>query len=159
GVPVVVALVDGARMPVAGELPDNLAVLADCRAVSVAGEGDLDSLFRAVADCPAAPRRRLATRERLVAAIESASRRGRGWAVAGAIAGAAAGMMATVRTQQLLDWGVFAVGMLLIPLVGGWCAGRRLGGRIAPWLAAVSFPIVVDIQLIGLYCLASIPGI
>ena len=148
GVPVVVALVDGATAPAKAELPTSIAALAACPIVSMATGNGMESLRRALDVVPAAPTRCLSTRERLDTAVDAASMRGRYFSFAGAVLGAVSQLVIRLPNRRLEA----LIGAILLfsgPIAGGWMTGRRLGNWKRALVMATAMPLVTYILLLG----------
>jgi hypothetical protein len=137
GLPIVLALVDGADRLCRELLPADIADLASCSCVNVDSH-DLQPLIQAIQRAPAAPLRMLSIRERLDRASALALRLSVRWIVLSVALGVVlVPVMNIAFGWEMTQFVVCICTLAVIPLaVGGW-TGKKIGGLSMGLLGAI----------------------
>lgn len=157
GVPIVVALLDGAAPLARAGLPSAIAALADAPSIALSGES-MEGLAETLARAGPAPRRALTVRERLDESSALALLLFSRWSLAAfALSAAALVLLLAAGRWSWAEATTAFLAVALAPALGGGYAGGKLAGAPGAAAGAIVAPLLVGAILIGSFFAVHLP--
>ncbi len=142
GIPIIVALFDGASIPKSEQLPDSLRDLEKATCIDVSGEEGMENLCHAIARAHRKTDRPVTRIEQIESAVRLGSRNALRWGLVWTALGILCSIAFYLTESVALELGSAAAGLILLPAACGAMTGQQFGSKFAVVALALLVPIL-----------------